>query len=197
LKGFLLGFATASGLAAFAWWTWGRPVPEPAAPAPAVVATAPEQEAPAKAKRRGRRGRRILLEGDSPADGDRPAAERVDDRGISDDLTPGAVELDLGAEGGERPISNDDVERTIGRGWSRIQRCILLDAAERTTPAKGTVRLGIRIRPNGSVAAVTATPPAELRGGSLVPCLRTTVSGMRFPAFQGREAVVNYPIRIE
>lgn len=192
MKGFAAGFVTASAIAFGVWAYWLRPPPEVLEPEAPVVAAAPEPEAPAKTKKRGRRV--AGAGGTTPAGG---SGETWDDRGISDDLTPAALNLDVGAEGGERPISNDDVESTISKNWNRINRCILLDAADRTTPAKGTVRLGIRIRPNGSVAAVTAAAPAELQGGTVIPCLRTTVAALRFPSFEGSESVVTYPIRIE
>jgi hypothetical protein len=188
VKGFAAGFITASAIAIAIWAVWLR-VPPPAAEP--ELARAPADPAPTTAAaKKGGRVRRTPGEPSAPG-------ETFDDRGISDDLTPEALHLDAESEGGERPISNDAVESTIGASWSRINRCILVDAADRETPVHGTVRLGIRIRPNGSVAAVTATAPPELQGGSVVACLRTTVATLRFPPFEGREAVVSYPIRIE
>jgi hypothetical protein len=85
----------------------------------------------------------------------------------------------------------------MGKSFGSIRRCIMIAQADRDTPVRGRMSIGMRIRPTGEVGAVKVSPPGPLAQSDLGPCVRSVVGRIRFPRFDGRDMVVTYPVTLE
>ena len=206
---FVLGFVTALAGAAGVYWFVLRQAP--AGPCAdrcgegtecrdeqCVIATVAEAAPdPAKPRQRGRRrrpGRRAGSSGGDTREG--RDTDSVEDWNGSDDLDLPPQQIDM-EHGGEQQLSNTVIESTMGRNFGAIRRCIMVAQADRERPVRGRMRIGMKIRSTGEVAAVNVTPPGPLASSGLGPCVRNVVGRIRFPRFDGRDMVVTYPVTLE
>jgi hypothetical protein len=199
MKGFIGGFLTATLLwgaaaAAFALGLLDGLIGEPAPEAPpdaGVVAAAEPDAGPAttaKRRRRGRRPRNQVL-ADGPR-GSGPVIESGDDLGVE-----GPRELDLGGAGGEARLSPAQIESAFDRAMPGIRRCLLM--LEPDQEGTGRVTFGLRVTGAGRVSAAQLVGPQALTSGDVGSCLRRVSRAMVFPAFDGPEMVLRYPVTFE
>jgi hypothetical protein len=192
---FLAGFAVASVLwgGALALYLSGVLEGAPEEPVGEIepafgdeVVEAPPEDTPRMRRGRRRGGR------SSGGGGPTPLGNAI----TGDDLgDPGALNLDLGDEGGEERIPGHEIEAAMDEAFPRVRRCLVLAAGEdRVT---GRLTFGLRIEPNGSVSRVNLSGPAAVTTGECGDCLRGAVRGIRFRSFDGPPMVVRYPISLE
>ncbi len=113
-----------------------------------------------------------------------------------DDLAGnGPRELQMGSEGGEAQLSANAIEHVFDGAMNRIRRCLVL--VEGDEPVRGRLTFGVRIEPNGRVAAVNLSGPSSVTTGEAGDCLRTTVHSLDFPSFDGPPMVTHYPVTLE
>lgn len=146
-----------------------------------------EEEAPTTGRRRRRRS------GASEAGGDEvPTGEAT----IGDDLREGEMRtIDGEGTGGEAQLSGSQIESAFDGAMGRIRRCFLLSPGDE--PITGTLTFGLRIAGTGRVSAVNLSGPRALTSGEPGDCLRDAARGIAFPAFDGPEMLVRFPITLE
>lgn len=155
-----------------------------------------EPEEVAKGPRKGRRwrgrgkgrGRRKALPSGTRGSG--PIVESGDELGEGS-----SREVDVGDEGNEERLSSQEIDSAFGPAMPGIRRCLLhLDSDQE---GGGRVTFGLRISGSGRASAVRLHGPSALTTGAVGSCLRRAGSAIRFPAFDGPDMVVRYPITFE
>lgn len=113
-----------------------------------------------------------------------------------DDLGEGSTrEVDVSDEGNEERLSSQEIDAAFGPAMPGIRRCLLhLDPDQE---GGGRVTFGLRISGSGRASAVRLHGPSALTTGGVGSCLRRAGSAIRFPAFDGPDMVVRYPITFE
>jgi hypothetical protein len=192
-----LALGTMLGAAA-TWLAMARPWRSAAPPiAEAADAAAADERRPSRRHRRGRG--RDSTGGDSGRNGgDAPApvlsaADRVMAwRGPSISLP--ARDMDLGTEGGGRPLDASEINQTIERSSGPILSCIrdALAGAE----LAGDVRLELLVGEDGAVSDVRVGAPRWLIEHGLVDCATRAARRIRFPA-TGAPTVVTAPFHVD
>jgi len=163
-----------------------------AAPADAGVTVATSEKP--KRKRTRRRG------GDpgAPAIDEAPpivlsvADRQLSWRGDSVERPPAAV--DLGTDGEARALSGAEIQMTIDRDGSAVQRCVI-DAVG-NAPYAGEVTVMMLVDGEGRVQKVRVRAPAFMHAKNLLGCVRGAARRMRYPAVGGW-TVVTLPMPIE
>lgn len=189
---FLLGFVVASmlwggGLYAYSEGLILAEEPEVAEPAPEVAEVT--EEKPTKKRRRSkRRNRRRRAQGDNV---DWQANARSGDSLGENE----ARQLDLDGPGGEQQLSGAQVERGVDGVFNKIRRCFVLAAGE--DMVTGTLRIGFRIEPTGSVSRVNLSGPRAVSTGEAGDCIRTAAKSARFDSFDGPPMVAHYPVHLD
>lgn len=193
---FVLGFVVASVLWLGAGGVmhlalgWGPPevVEDPEA---VEVAELEVEEEEAAAPRRGRRARGART-ARGTASADVPTGEAT----IGDDLREREMRtIDGAGTGGEAQLSSAQIEHAFDGAMGRVRRCFLLTPGD--DPITGTLTFGLRIAGTGRVSAVNLSGPRALTAGESGDCLRDAARGISFPAFDGPEMLVRYPITLE
>lgn len=216
MKGFVVGFLAAAGLAAGSYYfllreAHDRPCADRCGEgtrceAERCVGASPETVAAAEPEPRGRGrrrrpgGRRSAEEGSrTTSEAGEPTSTERDELpawGGSDALDLPSQEVDMNSDS-DGQLSNGQIESTMGRHWSAIRRCIAIAQVDRETPVRGRMSIGLRIHGTGEVAAVKVSPPGPLASTDLGPCVRSVVGRIRFPRFDGRDMVVTYPVALQ
>lgn len=152
-----------------------------------------------KKHRTGRRGRaRITSKKSSSASRpkSRPTSKSTYDQGsgTSGDAlgSPGARKVNMGGRGGEQQLSSADIERGIDSVWRGVERCLILVPSD--APATGKVVAGMNIASSGRVTKVNLNGPNVIIQGEAGTCIRKALKSINYPAFDGPDMVVTYPM---
>ncbi len=185
MKGFFLGFATASLLFAayIAWDAYRRP----AVVAPSI---APDAGVAPMAKKKRKRA----------AGDERPvvqlSAADLRSVGEGEDLSrPDVVRMDLGERGETRELEQDEIDAPFRAEEPAMLDCISRSRPDPETDVPGRVTVKFRIQRTGAVRGVRVEAPAILQKGGLYACLKGIVSRLRFPA-SSRSQIVSYPFAL-
>jgi len=195
---FVLGFVVASLLWVGAGGVmhlalgWGPPVviedPDPVEGA--EIDAEEDEDATPRRRRRGTRGGASA--GARATDDGVPTGEAT----IGDDLREGEMRtIDGAGTGGEAQLTGGQIEHAFEGAMGRVRRCFLLTPGDE--PITGTLTFGLRIAGTGRVSAVNLSGPRALTSGEPGDCLRDAARGISFPAFDGPEMLVRYPITLE
>lgn len=153
----------------------------------------PTSEGSARGVRRPPSGerRRARLAGEA-----RPTGEPGGEGSVGDELDDSSArELDLGGTGGEEQLPASAIESAFDAGMPAIRRClVLVDSDE---PTLGTLRFQLRISPEGGVAGARLRGPSAVTSGEAGECLVSAARALPFPAFDGPEMDVSYPLHLE
>jgi hypothetical protein len=203
-KGFIIGFFAATILwgglilaareGIFDDWL-GKEGNEPL-PDAGAVAEATEPGDVSKGPRKGRRGsrrwgrRNRQKGGPSEVRGSGPIVESGDDLGEGSSRS-----VDVGEQGDEQQLSSQEIDAAFGPAMPGIRRCLLLLPPNQE--GSGRVTFGLRISGSGRASAVRLHGPSALTTGDVGNCLRRAGNAIRFPAFDGPDMVVRYPITFE
>lgn len=171
---------------------------------PQIAATQPPPEptTPATPRKKGKRVRNPARPGEpEPVEPTEPVDESIvltaaDLRMSSegDALRAEATNLDLGAEGGPRDLSQDEIDGAIGRHGSAIIGCIT--RARGAAPVTGRVTAGMVVGADGRVVKSRIEAPAYLLAHGLASCARRELEAVKFPA-AGKQTVVTVPFDID
>lgn len=193
---FALGFVFASvlwigGLVALHLGLgWGPPPQEEPLEVAAIDEPAVDEPAGATRRRRRRTGSRPA--GSTPGSSEVPTGEGT----YGDDLGEGELRMiDGEGTGGEAQLTGAQIDAGFDGAMGRIRRCFILAAGDE--PVTGTLTFGLRIAATGRVSAVNLSGPRAVTGGESGECLRDAARGISFPAFDGPEMVVHYPVTLE
>lgn len=170
--------------------------------APAVVVAAdaaPAAGTPAKKKKR-RRGRGAAGAGDEGEEGagDVPAVViPASDRAMSwrgPAITAPTRSMDMGSSAEDRPLSNDEIDRTMNDSSGPVLDCIR--SALAGGELSGEVRLEMLVDPGGAVKKVRIGAPKWLMDHGFADCASAAARRLRFPA-TGAHTVVKAPFHID
>ena len=190
---FLLGFGVASLLWGVAFgMLYARGLLHFGADEEAEAAdVAAADEAPTRDKKaRPRRLRRAKSGGRDEA---HAAAGPSGEATTGDDIDfRGDRRVDMAA--GEAQLTGSQIEAGFDGAMAKIRRCLVLVPSE--GEVTGTLTFGMRVGPDGVPRAVNLTGPAVVTSGESGSCLRQAAQGIRFPAFDGPEAMFRYPITL-
>jgi hypothetical protein len=185
VKGFLLGFLTASALCAglYVWRLRPPPPPAPAASTPDAGALSTSD----KRHRHRNAGRGQAAPPLHPGDL-RPQAE-------GDDLSTPDV-INAGEPGGEAELSQEQLDERFQPHQAEILACIDKARPSPDAPVVGKVVVRFRVQRTGAVRGVRVEAPNVLMAAGLYRCIRPIVAGVHFPG-SGRSLVVTYPFQLE
>jgi hypothetical protein len=147
-----------------------------------------------KSKRKGKRGKK----GSSDEE---LAAEAGSGPAIDDDSHVPRFDADkdqeIGASDGSERLSDSVIDRELGELDGAFQACIR-DGAQRVEAlGTGTVKYSFGVAGSGKVTGVTASAPDNLDAAGIVPCVRKTVYGHKFPSFDGPEMRASSSFKVQ
>lgn len=155
-------------------------------------AEAPEPGSKRK-RRRGKRGSRgggaggeLAGDGGPPLDNDAkvPRFDPNKDQSIS-------------MSDGSGRLSDAQIDRELAKLDSAFQACVRDAAARVPDISSGTVRYSFGVDGKGKVTGVNASAPAKLTDAGIIPCVRKSVYGHKFPAFNGPEMKVSSSFTVD
>jgi hypothetical protein len=105
-----------------------------------------------------------------------------------------ARSVDMGSDGEQRPLSNDEIDATMNRSSGPMLDCIrqALAGAE----LSGEVKLQMLVDPGGAVSKVRLGAPKWLVDHGFTDCASSAARRIRFPA-TGAHTVVDAPFHID
>ena len=184
MKGFLVGFATASALFGAVFFLTRRP----SAPVALPVAKSPDGGVPARDHRRHRQGSGATAAAElRPADL-RPASE-------GDELSRPDV-IDMGAGGPSGELDQEEVDARFRAHQAEILACIDKARPSPDAAVVGKVIVRFRLQRAGTVRGVRVEAPSVLLRGGLYRCVRPVVLQLHFPA-SGQSLLLAYPFQLD
>ncbi len=198
MKGFLLGLLFA-GLAFGGYLYWQHQ--KPATVTSATTATDTSVEAAGRKPKKRRSAYRVAR---APgAETAEPGGEPVhlsasDLRPVAqgDDLsTPDVLRLDMSNDKELPELSQDQIDERFRAEEGAILACITRARPDPETYVPGKVTIKFRIQRAGTVRGVRVEAPAVLQRNGLYGCIKSVVSGLRFPA-AGTSQIISYPFKL-
>lgn len=173
-----------------------EPVALDAEPEEAEIEHEEEVEEPTTMRRR-RRARNSRMRADrSASTSDSMRSYDTAERTEGDDLSTGPREVSADGVGGEEQLTASQLDNTFDRAFPAVQRCLILIPTD-APRVQGTLRVGTRIAPNGSVSGVNLQGPSYVTRSEAGTCIRRAVRGLSFPSFDGPPMVAHFPITLE
>lgn len=147
-------------------------------------------------RRRGRRGGGAQPRDEIASRDERPVRSPRGEATTGDDLAePAARTIDMEGSGGERQLSDAQIDAAFDRAFPRMRRCLTLAAGD--DPVHGRVAFTVRIAPSGRVSGVRLSGPAAVTTGEAGDCLRGAARGISFPSFDGPEMTVRWHLTLD
>ena len=102
--------------------------------------------------------------------------------------------VDMGSDGEQRPLSNDEIDSTMNDSSSGVLDCIRQALAG--GELSGQVKLEMLVDPKGAVTKVRLGAPKWLMDHGFADCASSAARRIRFPA-TGAHTVVDAPFHID
>ena len=102
--------------------------------------------------------------------------------------------VDMGSDGEQRPLSNDEIDSTMNGSSGGVLDCIRQSLAG--AELAGLVKLEMLVDPKGGVSKVRVGAPKWLMDHGFADCASSAARRIRFPA-TGAATVVDAPFHID
>ena len=153
-----------------------------------------EEEGGKKKRRRGRKKRRGSGGGDVEGE---PASGPPLDNDSHVPRFDANADQNVSMSDGSGRLSDSVINRELAKLDKQFQRCVMDGAARVADIGTGTVRYSFGIDGKGKVTGVNASAPGNLKDAGLIPCVRKTVYGHKFPSFDGPTMKVNSSFSVD